>query len=144
MSSAEVRNLTALVASAWSPSTSHEDLSAAASCVFPNHGPTLTIDDWRKRALISLETAIHVRLAFYLARCMAEITLSSVLSEHLANECSNSGLTKLKAIVWMFAMMGNVVTASGLPDIQSVLEQVSLGCRAMWCTELSCMPGLRL
>ena len=142
MSSAEARNLTALIAAAWSPNTSHQDLSAAAERMYSIQGPDPTQDDSRKRVRVFMETAIEVRLAFHLARCLAEFSWSSVTSEHLASECSNSGLTKVKAIVWMFTMMSNMVTASErLPDVLSVLEQVSPGCRAMWCTVLCLHSG---
>ena len=135
MSSAEVRNLTALVASAWSPSTSHQALFAATSRVFPFHDPAPTRRRWRNRAHVDVEMAIEVRLAFYLARCLTDFSRSSGTSEHLVTESSNSGLTKVRAVVTMITMMCKRVTASErLPDIQSVLLQIGPGCTAVRCT----------
>ena len=74
-------------------------------------------------------------MAFHLARCLVETPWSSVLPEHLASESSNSGLTKVMAVMMMIEMMSaTAVAAERLPDVLSVLEQVSPGCRAMWCT----------
>ena len=134
MNSAEVRELTALVASAWLPSTSTQDIIAAEERFYSIQGPDPTQDDSRKRVRVFMETAIEVRLAFHLARCLAETSWSSVTREHLATECSYSGLTKARGVARMITMMNNMVTVSErLPDIQSVLEQVSPGCRAVWC-----------
>ena len=76
-----------------------------------------------------MDTAIEVRLAFHLARCLLKTPWSSVTPEHLASKYRNSDLTKVKLVTMLITMMSDIAKAAErLPDVLSVLEQVSPGC----------------
>ena len=95
------------------------------------YGPDRTQEDWRgRKSRVIMETAIEVRLAFHLARCLAETPWSSVTPEHLASTCSKSSLNKVKAVELSISMMSAMAEAAeGLPDVQLLVEQVSPGGR---------------